>query len=214
MRGSGGRGREDRHCAGRGALRPEDGAGAAAARGHHHPHRHRNIDIDIVFANSIQMVSILILFASNPAEKRPYIDRNNVIKLWTFVTEDLKRLGGKKLCPGIDTGAVNHVSIRKLQLLLLKLCLLLGVTVRHRAALAEGKTCIWSKSNFKVSLNLFYALTGRVGQDPGNVPLSVRARRGGAGVAGGDQRAGRGGAPTPGRHRHLRHREGRSVARL
>ena len=153
VRGAGGGGRADRHCAGRGAVWPEDGARAADARGHHHRHRHRNTDIDIGFAKGtvvIQTVSILIS-ESNPAEKRPYIDRNNVIKLWTFVTEDLKRLGGKKLYPGIDTGAVNHVSIRKLQLLLLKLCLLLGVTVRHRAALAEGKTCIWSNSNCQVS---------------------------------------------------------------
>ena len=63
-------------------------------------------------------------------EARDSIDRNNVIKLWTFVMEDLKTLGAKKLYPGLGCGAVNHIAIRQLQLLLLKMTLLLGVTVR------------------------------------------------------------------------------------
>ena len=52
-------------------------------------------------------------------EARPYIDRNNVLKLWAFVTEDLKSLGAKKLYPQIGTGSVNHISIRILQFILL-----------------------------------------------------------------------------------------------
>ena len=63
-------------------------------------------------------------------EARDSIDRNNVIKLWAFVMEDLKTLGAKKLYPGLGCGAVNHIAIRQLQLLLLKMTLLLGVTVR------------------------------------------------------------------------------------
>ena len=63
-------------------------------------------------------------------ESRQTIDRNNVIKLWAFVMEDLKSLGAKKLYPGLGCGSVNHVSIRMLQLVLLKMCLLLGVTIR------------------------------------------------------------------------------------
>ena len=63
-------------------------------------------------------------------EARESIDRNNVIKLWAFVMEDLKTLGAKKLYPGLGCGAVNHIAIRQLQLLLLKMTLLLGVTVR------------------------------------------------------------------------------------
>ena len=65
-------------------------------------------------------------------EARPYIDRNNVLKLWTFVTEDLKSLGAKKLYPQIGTGSVNHISIRILQFILLKMSLLLGTHVRIR----------------------------------------------------------------------------------
>ncbi len=34
-------------------------------------------------------------------ESRPYMDRNNVLKLWTFVMEDLKNLGAKKFCPNL-----------------------------------------------------------------------------------------------------------------
>jgi hypothetical protein len=36
-------------------------------------------------------------------ESRPYMDRNNVLKLWTFVMEDLKNLGAKKFCPNLGT---------------------------------------------------------------------------------------------------------------
>ena len=63
-------------------------------------------------------------------ETRPYIDRNNVLKLWTFVMEDLKGLGAKKLYPQLGTGSVNHISIRILQFILLKMCLLLGAQIR------------------------------------------------------------------------------------
>jgi len=65
-------------------------------------------------------------------ETRHYMDRNNVLKLWTFVMEDLKSLGAKKLYPPLGTGTVNHVSIRILQFILLKMCLLLGTQVRIR----------------------------------------------------------------------------------
>ena len=70
-------------------------------------------------------------------EARESIDRNNVIKLWAFVMEDLKTLGAKKLYPGLGCGAVNHIAIRQLQLLLLKMTLLLGVTVRVGEAFRE-----------------------------------------------------------------------------
>ena len=70
-------------------------------------------------------------------EARESIDRNNVIKLWAFVMEDLKTLGAKKLYPGLGCGAVNHIAIRQLQLLLLKMTLLLGVTVRAGETFTE-----------------------------------------------------------------------------
>ena len=64
-------------------------------------------------------------------EARQCLDRNNVVKLWGFVMEDLRSLGAKKLYPQFGNGSVNHISIRMLQLILLKLALLLGAAV-HR----------------------------------------------------------------------------------
>ena len=63
-------------------------------------------------------------------EKREEMTRNNVLRLWPFIMEDLKRLGVRKLYPQLEHGSINHISIRMLQLILMKLALLLGVEVR------------------------------------------------------------------------------------
>ena len=63
-------------------------------------------------------------------EKREQMTRNNVLRLWPFIMEDLKRLGVRKLYPQLEHGSINHISIRMLQVILLKLALLLGVEVR------------------------------------------------------------------------------------
>jgi len=60
-------------------------------------------------------------------EKRSSIDRNNILKLWAFVLEDLKQMGAKKLCPSLGLSCLSHISIKSLQFILLKICLLLGV---------------------------------------------------------------------------------------
>ena len=65
-------------------------------------------------------------------ESRYSIDRNNVIKLWSFVMEDLKSLGAKKLYPGLGNGSVNHISIKMLQMTLLKMALIVGTNVYIR----------------------------------------------------------------------------------
>ena len=65
-------------------------------------------------------------------EARRCLDRNNVVKLWGFVMEDLRGLGAKKLYPQFGNGSVNHISIRMLQLILLKMVLLLGAAVHSR----------------------------------------------------------------------------------
>ena len=78
-------------------------------------------------------VEMQLLGASTTViEARDYMDRNNVIKLWAFVMEDLKGLGAKKLYSQFGNGSVNHISIRMLQLILLKICLLLGTAVYIR----------------------------------------------------------------------------------
>ena len=65
-------------------------------------------------------------------ESRHSLDRNNVVKLWGFVMEDLRSLGAKKLYPQFGNGSVDHISIRMLQLILLKMVLLLGAAVHSR----------------------------------------------------------------------------------
>jgi len=65
-------------------------------------------------------------------ESRDTIDRNNILKLWSFVMDDLRSMGAKKLCPSLGIGSVNHISIKTLQFVLLKVCLILGVRIKPR----------------------------------------------------------------------------------
>ncbi|KAJ8006469.1 hypothetical protein DPEC_G00107580 [Dallia pectoralis] len=62
-------------------------------------------------------------------EKRDAFSRNNVLHLWPFTIHDLRGLGAKKLYGKFCGGAIDHISIRQLQLVLLKVVLLLGVEV-------------------------------------------------------------------------------------
>ena len=43
-------------------------------------------------------------------EMRDYITRNNVLKLWPFVIDDLKALGAKVFYPQFCTGSLDHIS--------------------------------------------------------------------------------------------------------
>ena len=62
-------------------------------------------------------------------EKRESFTRNNVLHLWPWVIEDLKSLGAKHFYPRFCTGTMNHISIRRLQCILLKTALVFGVEV-------------------------------------------------------------------------------------
>uniref|UniRef100_A0A3B4A061 Molecule interacting with CasL protein 1 n=1 Tax=Periophthalmus magnuspinnatus TaxID=409849 RepID=A0A3B4A061_9GOBI len=65
-------------------------------------------------------------------EKRETFSRNNVLHLWPYTIIDLRNLRNlcaKKFYGKFCTGALDHVSIRQLQLILLKVALLLGVEV-------------------------------------------------------------------------------------
>ncbi|XP_019661938.2 F-actin-monooxygenase MICAL1 isoform X1 [Ailuropoda melanoleuca] len=62
-------------------------------------------------------------------EKRTKFSRHNVLHLWPFTIHDLRALGAKKFYGRFCTGTLDHISIRQLQLLLLKVALLLGVEV-------------------------------------------------------------------------------------
>ena len=48
-------------------------------------------------------------------ERRPKFTRNNVLKLWKFLLNDLKSLGAKKFYGKFATGSINHINIRTLQ---------------------------------------------------------------------------------------------------
>nr|XP_040018530.1 protein-methionine sulfoxide oxidase mical2b isoform X1 [Gasterosteus aculeatus aculeatus] len=62
-------------------------------------------------------------------EKRDTFSRNNVLHLWPFTIHDLRGLGAKKFYGKFCAGAIDHISIRYLQLMLLKVCLILGVEI-------------------------------------------------------------------------------------
>ncbi|GMR36813.1 hypothetical protein PMAYCL1PPCAC_07008, partial [Pristionchus mayeri] len=62
-------------------------------------------------------------------EQRDKFSRNNVLHLWEFVIADLKGLGAKFFYPKFCTGSIEHISIRQLQCILLKVALLFGVQV-------------------------------------------------------------------------------------
>ncbi|XP_032595831.1 F-actin-monooxygenase Mical isoform X2 [Drosophila grimshawi] len=64
-------------------------------------------------------------------EKRDRITRNNVLHLWPFVITDLRNLGAKKFYGKFCAGAIDHISIRQLQCMLLKVALLLGVEIHE-----------------------------------------------------------------------------------
>ncbi|XP_056243958.1 protein-methionine sulfoxide oxidase mical3a isoform X16 [Seriola aureovittata] len=62
-------------------------------------------------------------------EKRDAFSRNNVLHLWPFTIQDLRGLGAKKFYGKFCAGAIDHISIRQLQLMLLKMALLLGIEI-------------------------------------------------------------------------------------
>ncbi|XP_019402313.1 PREDICTED: protein-methionine sulfoxide oxidase MICAL2-like isoform X2 [Crocodylus porosus] len=70
-------------------------------------------------------------------EKRDSFSRNNVLHLWPFTIHDLRALGAKKFYGRFCTGSLDHISIRQLQLILLKVALLLGVEI-HTSVQFEG----------------------------------------------------------------------------
>uniref|UniRef100_A0A1I8EK84 F-actin monooxygenase n=1 Tax=Wuchereria bancrofti TaxID=6293 RepID=A0A1I8EK84_WUCBA len=62
-------------------------------------------------------------------EQRDCFSRNNVLHLWPFVIQDLKNLGIKIFYPKFCRGSIDHISIRQLQIFLVKIALVLGVQI-------------------------------------------------------------------------------------
>ncbi|XP_037074492.1 F-actin-monooxygenase MICAL2-like, partial [Pollicipes pollicipes] len=70
-------------------------------------------------------------------EKRDRLSRNNVLHLWPMVIHDLKALGAKKFFGKFCAGAIDHISIRQLQCILLKVALLLGVELHENVGFEQ-----------------------------------------------------------------------------
>ena len=64
-------------------------------------------------------------------EQRRTFTRANILKLWPFLVHDLRGLGAKIFFPHYCTGGLMHIGTRRLQQILLKDALLLGVDVRY-----------------------------------------------------------------------------------
>ncbi|XP_062417747.1 F-actin-monooxygenase MICAL2 isoform X3 [Pungitius pungitius] len=60
-------------------------------------------------------------------EKRDSFSRNNVLHLWPYTIHDLRGLGAKKFYGKFCAGAIDHISIQKLQCVLLKIALIVAV---------------------------------------------------------------------------------------
>lgn len=63
-------------------------------------------------------------------EQRTHLSRNNVLKLWEGVVDDCVGLGLKFFHRAFGSSASNKCAIRRIQLLLLKLSLMLGVDLK------------------------------------------------------------------------------------
>ncbi|KAK3096429.1 hypothetical protein FSP39_000031 [Pinctada imbricata] len=67
-------------------------------------------------------------------EKRDSFSRNNVLHLWPYLITDLKNLGAKKFFGKFCAGAIDHISIRQLQCILMKVALIVGVEIHVNVA--------------------------------------------------------------------------------
>uniref|UniRef100_A0A673GKP3 F-actin monooxygenase n=1 Tax=Sinocyclocheilus rhinocerous TaxID=307959 RepID=A0A673GKP3_9TELE len=70
-------------------------------------------------------------------EKRDTFSRNNVLHLWPYTIQDLRDLGAKKFYGKFCAGSIDHISIRQLQLMLLKIALIVGVEVHVNMEFAK-----------------------------------------------------------------------------
>ena len=63
-------------------------------------------------------------------EKRKiFAQRNNLLHLWKAAIDDLKRMGVKRIHPLLCTGSINHIEIKTLQIVLLKIALISGCQI-------------------------------------------------------------------------------------
>ncbi|KAM6184568.1 F-actin-monooxygenase MICAL1 [Rhynchocyon petersi] len=85
-------------------------------------------------------------------EKRTKFSRHNVLHLWPFTIQDLRALGAKKFYGRFCTGSLDHISIRQLQLLLLKVALLLGVEIHWGVTFSGLQSPLQKGSGWRAQL--------------------------------------------------------------
>lgn len=127
---------------------------------------------------------------------RDKFTRNNVVHLWKFVIEDLKGLGAKIFFPKFCTGSIEHIceffkimlktdlfdlAIRKLQFVLLKVALILGVQFYDKVDYKDlkepqdgkGWRAVFEPSDHILSDYEFDVIVGATGKQktlPGFIP--------------------------------------------
>nr|CDS18985.1 protein MICAL 3 [Echinococcus granulosus] len=93
----------------------------------------RNIQVLVVGCGpcGLRCAIELALLGANVViiDKRTSFSRNNVLHLWPYLISDLKSLGAKSFFGKFCAGSIDHISIRTLQCILLKVALLFGVQV-------------------------------------------------------------------------------------
>ena len=111
------------------------------------------------------------------AEKREDFTRNNILKLWKFVVEDLKMIGVRNVLNKFCTGSVNHIGIKTLQLFLAKICLLMGIEIVTKVSFEDlskpndsgkGWTASFYPKDHKLNNYTFNMLVDASGK---NVPI-------------------------------------------
>lgn len=76
-----------------------------------------------------------------------------MLHLWPYTIVDLKNLGAKKFYGKFCAGSIDHISIRKLQCILLKVALLVGVQVHFNVSFEELMEPTEQNGQFK---NIFF----------------------------------------------------------
>ncbi|CAL8236769.1 unnamed protein product [Arctogadus glacialis] len=111
-------------------------------------------------------------------EKRDAFSRNNVLHLWPFTIHDLRGLGAKKFYGKFCGASIDHISIRQLQLILLKVALLLGVEVHVNVEFKQLVEPPGSQERHKAGWRLeVHPKTHPVGQLDVDVVIGADGRR-------------------------------------
>src|SRR3990167_272018 len=105
-------------------------------------------------------------------EKRISFNRNNILLLWDYTVDYLKSMGAKLFFSKFCVNALHHISIRQLQCIMLKICLLFGIPFECDIALdsvhyySDESDQYWVADVTKGSSNEQQVLTNPATQKP------------------------------------------------